>query len=148
MQTYSKYDFTPGEKVIFYDDFTKATVGDFPASWNTNASVEVVTTNLLPGNWFKMTGKGSIALDQSVKLPDNYAIEFDIIPHTSGKDFDNFNFGFYIYSAANPKDLNEVGAILGKAGIKMEFGSKASYSAYNDNAYTMESTKEDAVMKL
>jgi len=147
LQSYSKFDFIPGEKVIFYDDFREASVGDFPASWNTNASGEVVTTNLYPGNWFKMIGKGSVALDEGVKLPDNYTIEYDVIPHASGKDFENFNFGFYLYSAANPKDLNEGGAVPGKVGIKMEFGSRSSYSAYNEGGYTMESTKEDAVMK-
>ena len=124
MQTYSKYDFTPGEKVIFYDDFSEAEVGDFPGSWNTNATGEVVTTNLFPGKWFKMTGKGSIALDEGIKLPDNYTIEFDVIPHPSGEDFENLDFGFYLYSAENPKDLNEGGAVPGKVGIKMGFGSQ------------------------
>ena len=129
--SYSKFDFTPGEKVIFYDDFTEAAVGDFPASWNTNATGEVVTTNLFPGNWFKIMGKGSISLEEGVQLPDNYTIEFDVIPHASGKDFENFNFGFYLYCATNPKDLNEGGAVPGKVGIKMEFGSRSSYSGYN-----------------
>ena len=145
--SYSKFDFTPGEKVIFYDDFTEAAVGDFPASWNTNATGEVVTTNLFPGNWFKIMGKGSISLEEGVQLPDNYTIEFDVIPHASGKDFENFNFGFYLYCATNPKDLNEGGAVPGKVGIKMEFGSRSSYSGYNENGYTMESSKDDAAMK-
>jgi OOP family OmpA-OmpF porin len=72
LQSYSKFDFIPGAKVIFYDDFTESAVGDFPSSWNTNASGEVVTTNLYPGNWFKMSGSGCIALDEGLKLPDNY----------------------------------------------------------------------------
>ncbi len=49
LQSYSKYDFIPGEKVIFYEDFSQDAVGDFPALWNTNGSAEVVTTNLYPG---------------------------------------------------------------------------------------------------
>jgi OmpA-OmpF porin, OOP family len=49
LQAYSKYDFIPGEKVIFYEDFSQDAVGDFPALWNTNGSAEVVTTNLYPG---------------------------------------------------------------------------------------------------
>jgi OmpA-OmpF porin, OOP family len=147
MQTYSKYDFTPGEKVIFYDDFNEAEVGDFPANWNTNATGEVVTTNLFPGKWFKMTGKGSIALDEGIKLPDNYTIEFDVVPHPSGEDFENIDFGFYLYSAENPKDLNEGGAVPGKVGIKMGFGSQGSYSAYNEEGYTLNGYAEDAIMK-
>ena len=47
MQTYSKYDFIPGEKPIFFDDFTEVSVGEFPANWNTNATGEVVTNNLV-----------------------------------------------------------------------------------------------------
>ena len=147
MQTYSKYDFIAGEKVIFFDDFTEAAIGDFPAMWNTNASGEVVTTNLYPGNWFKIIGKGSIALDEGLKLPDNYTIEFDVIPHASGKDFENFDFGFYLYSAANPRDLNEGGAIPGKVGIKLEFGHRATFSGYNESGYTLDGSKDDAVMK-
>jgi hypothetical protein len=34
LQTYSKFDFIPGEKVVFFDDFMDTNVGDFPASWN------------------------------------------------------------------------------------------------------------------
>ena len=53
LESYSKYDFVPGEKVIFYEDFSQDAVGDFPALWNTNGSAEVVTTNLFPGNWMR-----------------------------------------------------------------------------------------------
>src|SRR5215212_892621 len=42
-QTYSKFDFVPGEKIIAVDDFTQDAVGDFPDKWNTNASGEIVT---------------------------------------------------------------------------------------------------------
>jgi OOP family OmpA-OmpF porin len=80
MQTYSKYDFIPGEKVIFYEDFSQDAIGDFPALWNTNGSAEVVTTNLYPGNWMKFITRESIWTDALLKLPDNYTIEFDVIP--------------------------------------------------------------------
>ena len=147
LASYSKYDFIAGEKVIFYDDFSEVAQGDFPANWNTNASGEVVTTNLFPGNWFKMVGEGSIALDEGIKLPDNYTMEFDVLPHPSGKDGEAIEFGFYLYSAANPKDLNEGGAVPGKVGIKMGFGYRADYSAYDETGYTLSGIKEDAVMK-
>jgi hypothetical protein len=63
METYSMYDFIAGEKVIFYDDFTSENIGDFPQLWNTNGSGEIVTTNLFPGRWFKITsGSGATCL--------------------------------------------------------------------------------------
>jgi len=80
LQSYSKYDFIPGEKVIFYDDFTQDAVGDFPALWNTNGSAEVVTTNLFPGNWMKFVMDECVWTDGLLKLPENYTIEYDVIP--------------------------------------------------------------------
>ncbi len=80
LQTYSKYDFVPGEKIIFFDDFSQDAVGDFPALWNTNGSAEVVTTNLFPGNWMKFVMNQCVWTDALLTLPDNYTIEFDVIP--------------------------------------------------------------------
>ena len=80
LQTYSKYDFIPGEKIIFYEDFSQDAVGDFPALWNTNGSAEIVTTNLFPGNWMKFDCREAIWTDALLTLPDNYTIEFDVIP--------------------------------------------------------------------
>ena len=46
---YSKYDFIPGDKMIFFDDFSDTDVGEFPRKWTldgpkgaNNNSVEVV----------------------------------------------------------------------------------------------------------
>ncbi|MBN1821736.1 MAG: OmpA family protein [Prolixibacteraceae bacterium] len=80
LETYSKYDFIPGEKVIFYEDFSQDAVGDFPALWNTNGSAEVVTTNLYPGNWMKFVMDQCVWTDELLDLPENYTIEFDVIP--------------------------------------------------------------------
>ncbi len=80
LQAYSKFDFVPGEKVIFYDDFSQDAVGDFPALWNTNGSAEVVTTNLFPGKWMKFVMNQCVWTDELLKLPENYTIEFDVVP--------------------------------------------------------------------
>jgi len=148
MQTYSKFDFVPGEKVLFYDDFTESAVGDFPASWNTNASGEVVTTNTYPGNWFKMNGSGCVVVEGGLKLPENFTVEYDVIGYPVEDGNTNFEFGFYMYSAQNPKDMSEGGAVPGlNGGVKMSFGSRATYSAYNTEGYTINGEKEDAAME-
>jgi len=148
MQTYSKYDFIPGEKVIFYDDFTNTDIGDFPGSWNTTASGEVVTTNLYPGNWFKMNGEGGIVLDEGLNLPDNFTVEYDVIGYPVEDDNTYFEFGFYMYSSQNPKDIDEGGAVPGlNGGIKLTLGYRATYSAYNTEGYTLNGEKEDATME-
>jgi OOP family OmpA-OmpF porin len=148
-QSYSKFDFVPGAKVIFFDDFTETAVGDFPANWNTNSSGEVVTTNLFSGNWFKMRGPGSIYPDEALKLPDNYTIEYDIIASTEDEGIYASEFGYYLYSAKNPKDLTEGGSAPGlKGGIKMTFGYRSTYNAYDETGYTIDGVKNDAVMEV
>ncbi len=144
----SKFDFIPGEKIIFFDDFTSESIGDFPASWNTTASGEVVTTNQFPGNWFMMVGEGGIVVDGGMDLPDNFTVEYDVIGNPVEDGESSFEFGFYLYSAQNPKDIDEGGAVPGlNGGVKMTFGYRATYSAYNTEGYTIDGEKEDATME-
>lgn len=82
LKSYSKFDFVPGEKIIFFDDFSKDNVGDFPSRWNTNGKGEVVTSNLHPGKWLKMrTATTYLPGITSNKFPENYTIEYDMIAH-------------------------------------------------------------------
>jgi outer membrane protein OmpA-like peptidoglycan-associated protein len=115
LQSYSKYDFIPGEKIVFFDDFSQDVVGDFPALWNTNGTAEVVTTNLYPGNWMKFDGMGSIWTDQLLTLPENYTIEFDIVP-TKGLDGRIRGYHFLLMQAKIVKAFDG-GGLPGQAGF-------------------------------
>lgn len=80
LEIYSKYDFVPGEKVLFYDDFSQDFVGDFPSKWNTNGSGQVVKVSNVEGNWFELKPSHSIFYVPDLKdLPEDYTIEFDIL---------------------------------------------------------------------
>jgi len=130
LQSYTKYDFIPGEKVIFYEDFSQDAVGDFPALWNTNGSAEVVTTNLYPGNWMKFVGDHCVWTDELLKLPDNYTIEFDVIP-INGEEGDMAGYYFRLYECINPKAWDG-GAVPGKAGFNfaVEYTGRPTYRTY------------------
>ena len=92
--SYSKFDFVPGEKLVFYDNFSQDNTGDFPGKWNTNGKGEVVTSNLYPGKWLKMrNGTTYLPSIASSKFPDNYTFEFDMI--ANGEDrTGSFNIEF------------------------------------------------------
>jgi len=142
----SKYDFIPGEKVIFFDDFTAENIGDFPVQWNTTGSGEVVTTTLADGRWFFITNeRGITTLDAPLTLPDNYTIEFDVIPQKTAKN-NNSSFSFYVLSTSKPKDLMYGVARPGDAGVKFSFEYNNYYKAYyNDKEKTPDlSGREDA----
>ncbi len=130
LQSFSKYDFVPGEKVIFFEDFTQDAIGDFPALWNTNGSAEVVTTNLYPGNWLKFSTREAIWTDQLLTLPDNYTIEFDIIP-IKGEQGGMKGYSFRLMQSINAKAFDH-GSVPGKAGFcfNVAYYGNTSYSTY------------------
>ncbi len=131
LESYSKFDFIPGEKVIFFEDFSQDAVGDFPALWNTNGSAEVVTTNLFPGKWMRFDGDFSIWTDQLLKLPDNYTIEFDIIPVKSEEQQGMSGYYFRLMQSVNERSWDG-GTVPGKAGFAfhVEYFGRPNYRTY------------------
>jgi OmpA-OmpF porin, OOP family len=102
----TQYDFVPGDKVIYYEDFSQDAIGDFPALWTSNGGGEVKTVNIAQGNWFHMNGENAAYcyLNQ-LEFPENFIIEFDIIPDS---EFDyGIQFSLYKDEPENPKELND-----------------------------------------
>lgn len=78
IQVYSKFDFVPGDKVLFFEDFRDEFIGDFPSKWNTNGSGEVVTINDSSQKYLQMIeGYNIYFIPDIPKLPEDYTIEFD-----------------------------------------------------------------------
>ena len=79
IQVYSKFDYVPGDKQLFYDDFGFDFVGDFPSKWNTNAGGELVTLGDSPQKWLELKSGFNIYYIPDVpQLPEEYTIEFDL----------------------------------------------------------------------
>lgn len=79
IQVYSKFDFVPGDKLLFFDDFSNDFIGDFPAKWNTNGGGEVVTLDDSPEKWLELiSGYNLYFIPDVPALPEEYTIEFDI----------------------------------------------------------------------
>lgn len=93
--SYSKFDFVPGEKVLYYDDFARVETGDFPAEFNTDASGEVVTIEGKPGKWLNLTKNGSFIPEQINELPENFTLEFNAgIQGTASNNLSGFGLNF------------------------------------------------------
>ena len=110
LQSYSKFDFIPGAKVIFFDDFSQDNVGDFPALWFSNGSGEVVTLNNFPGKWLNITAPGCYFPERDLQTTENFTVEFDVI--CNFEEGESFGLGFYVVSG-NVKDPNEGGGNTG-----------------------------------
>ena len=74
----SKFDFEPGNKVLYFDNFERLNIGDFPAEFNTNASGEVVNVSGKSGKWLSMTKNGAFIPESIKELPDNFTLEFEV----------------------------------------------------------------------
>jgi OOP family OmpA-OmpF porin len=96
----SKYDFIPGENVIFFDDFNSENIGDFPAQWLTNGSGEIVTSRKFPGRWLNMTKMGYYIPEAKEDFTDNFTIEFDFVPMNTANSETMFGLSFYLLTGS------------------------------------------------
>jgi OmpA-OmpF porin, OOP family len=104
LQSYSTYDFVPGDKVILFDDFSQDAVGDFPALWTANAAGEINTLNIAQGKWLNLNSTdGNYFLLKSIEFPKNFIIEFDIIPKKTGG---RIAAGLILYGEDKPKEMD------------------------------------------
>ena len=80
IEVYSKFDFVPGDKQLFFDDFSNDFIGDFPSKWNTNGSGELVTVGDSDQMWLEMRpGINIFYIPDLPELPEDYTVEFDLM---------------------------------------------------------------------
>jgi outer membrane protein OmpA-like peptidoglycan-associated protein len=104
MQSFSTYDFVPGDKVILFDDFSQDAIGDFPALWTANAAGEINTLNIAPGKWLNLNSTdGNYFLLKSIDFPKNFIIEFDIVPKKTGG---RIAAGLILYGEEKSKEMD------------------------------------------
>jgi OOP family OmpA-OmpF porin len=136
----SKYDFIPGEKMIFFDDFAFESIGDFPAQWLTNGSGEIVTSDKFPGRWFHMTKMGYFIPEAKEDFTENFTIEFDFIPQTT--DNSEFIRGFVFYLLTGSLSEPGAGGEPGDAGFLIYLGdsnlSWKNWSLQNEQRFNGE----------
>jgi outer membrane protein OmpA-like peptidoglycan-associated protein len=143
LKVYSRYDFVPGEKVMFFEDFSQDVVGEFPQRWNTNGSGEIVTTNKYPGKWLKMKPGGTFYPEwEKLTLPENYTIEFDFVYNFTG-DMNPPEFAFSLYKTKPDEAMDAlvagiagVGIMLTPHSVEMNGWKDQNYDADNSSVET------------
>lgn len=111
----SQYDFVPGDKVLFFEDFSQDAIGDFPALWTTTGSGEVKTVNVASGNWLHMTSPDQVYnLMKDLNLPENFIFEFDLIAQPQEEEG---HFDFYLTLYNSSEDFLDDGLYPGLSGM-------------------------------
>lgn len=117
MKLYTKYDFIPGDKVIFYDDMSGEEEGEFPYRWNLEGGVfEVVK----PGKefWIMCTSRyGHIRPKiKDAPLPLKYTVEMEF--YDKGPGFSEHGFTIFW--------VNNKGSNIGSLSVNRGYGANLS----------------------
>ncbi|MCD6250525.1 MAG: OmpA family protein [candidate division Zixibacteria bacterium] len=84
MTLYTKYDFVPGNKVIYYDDLKGEEEGEFPYRWKLDRGVFEIA-RMIGEYWILCTDNGSIRPKLPIgPLPEKYTVELEF--WSSGPD--------------------------------------------------------------
>ena len=82
----TKFDFTPGDKLLFYDDFTQDELGEFPVHWKLKSGTLEVA-EMKGQRWVRSTSLDShiaMKLPATPSLPEYWTLEFDFFAENSG----------------------------------------------------------------
>ncbi len=97
LKSFSKYDFIPGDSVLYYDAFEGEAIAELPTGWNTSGTGEVVTLDKFPGNWLQLHKKFMYLSSSTKSYGENFTAEFDIILQlkNNGWSYPEIYFGFF-----------------------------------------------------
>ncbi|MEZ4411594.1 MAG: OmpA family protein [Gemmatimonadales bacterium] len=81
---WANYDFQPGDKILFYDDYTRDVVGDFPRRFVlSQGNFEIVDIEGM--RYLRATSSGIFAIPLPETLPEQFTIEYSVnITHGNG----------------------------------------------------------------
>ncbi|MDD2491664.1 MAG: OmpA family protein [Bacteroidales bacterium] len=116
LESFTQYDFVPGDKILYFEDFSQDAIGDFPALWTSNGSGEVKKVNVADGKWFHMNGTDAVfCYTKEIEFPTNFIMELDFIPDKE-YSIDGVSLTFYQEEDSNPDRAND-DLYPGEAGI-------------------------------
>jgi OmpA-OmpF porin, OOP family len=106
LTVFSKYDFIPGDRILYAHDFTGEAVGELPKGWNTDGMGEVVTIDAYGGNWLQLHQNNTYLSSNSSAFGENYTVEYDLILNLKnlGYTYPYLTFGLI---AANPMNTTD-----------------------------------------
>ena len=135
LKAYSKYDFVPGDVILYAEDFAQDAIGEFPARWNTDGSGEVVTLEGLPGKWLSLTERTFYETAYKNKLPENFTVEYDMVAeYKDDQGVPNVNTILF----REPQKNRQTGAWLKlyPNGGTSQMRDAAAFHNQNTNGYT------------
>lgn len=110
VKSYAKFDFVPGEKVIYSNNFATDQAGELATGWNSNGNGAVVTLSAAKGNWMQLYQGATYLTDNVDSFTENFTVEFDVMPRRENEKavFPMFTFGVLSSGDLSTTDNNLV----------------------------------------
>ena len=154
-KVWENYDFVPGNKVIFYTDFSEDKVGNFARGLKYRGGpVEIVERD--DTKVLRATGNAEFLIPLGKKLPERFTLEVDVIAPLSGVMNRALTFEGGAQSAADEKSAwitwNPQGAWIQGSGLDMNSGGahvpEAMASAFAGNVTHLRVLMDGAYFKM
>ncbi len=133
-----KFDFVPGELVIYADDFADDEAGELPVNWNTNGTGEIVSLDKIPGKWLRLHKQFTYLSRNTKEFGENYTVEFDMVLQLKSNGWMYPEFFVGLFSSKDEpntgnaflKDQNKNASVNMKIYPAEYKGSRASLKSY------------------
>ena len=79
IKSFTKFDFVPGERIIYAEDFSQDAIGELPLNWNSTGKGEVVTLDKETGKWLKLFQNTTYLSGSNKTFDKNFTVEFDLL---------------------------------------------------------------------
>lgn len=104
LKTFSKFDFIPGDSIIYAEDFQQEAIGELPVNWNTTGSGEVTLLDKIPGQWLRLHKQFTYLSSNKKQFGENYTVEFDFVFQlkNNGWGYPDIKFGLFSTKDEDP----------------------------------------------
>lgn len=102
--TFSRYDFIPGDTVLYANDFSIEALGELPAGWNSNRSSVIVSLDGIGGKWLRLAQNSVCLTDNEKTFGSDFTVEFDLVMDIDFKGWlpPSFQFGLLASGKESP----------------------------------------------
>ncbi|TJZ62893.1 hypothetical protein FAZ15_00880 [Sphingobacterium olei] len=137
MKSYSKYEFVPGDSILYVDDFSGSPIGELPAGWNGNGSSVVVNLDNIPGRWLRMAQKSVVLSGNEQGFGQDFSVEFDMIFDIDFKGWvaPSFQFGLLASGEKSPSSNTLLNEQKGDKSFYMEISPQTTSGTYTLDSY-------------
>jgi OOP family OmpA-OmpF porin len=138
---YAKYDFVPGEEVVYSNDFADDALGEMPLGWNSNGGAALITLEGLPGKWMQLFKNAFYLSANNAFFTENCTVEFDLLlrRHNSDAYFPQLGFGLMAVHKDSTHHNQSIKNYPGQFAAELKLqpadygGSHAHYESFDYN---------------